>query len=202
MGLPAETRTVARFLTFLARTSKFSTVNNYLSAVVVLHKYHGFAANFRETFYIKLVIKGLRRILGDNPCKSIPLTPEQLLMCYGKMDKSNLWLSAAWAAIVLCFRSLLRKSNVLPMSYADDSHVLLRSDVKFHTWGMVLIVRSSKTIQFRERQLEIPIFAIPNSPLCAVARLKEHWYLFPAMTLRYFGNRQYQVLPCYCTVMY
>lgn len=180
VGLPAETQTVARFLTYLARTSKFNTVNNYLSAVVVLHKYHGFEANFRDTFYIQLVIKGLRRILGDNPCKAIPLSPEQLVMCYSKMDKLDIKLMACWASITLCFRSLLRKSNVLPISKACDNHIMRRSDVTFHPWGMVLTIRSSKTIQFRERQLEIPIFLTPNSPLCAVSNLREHWEMFPA----------------------
>lgn len=180
MGLPADTLTVARFLTFMARTSKFSTINNYLSAVVVLHRYHGFEANFRDTFYIKLVIKGLRRILGDEPCKSRPLQPEQLLACYYHMDKSSELVQACWGAIILCFRSLLRKSNVLPSSSLVDRHVLRRSDVRFHSWGMMLHVKSSKTIQYNERKLEIPIFSIPGSPLCAVNMLQEHWVRFPA----------------------
>lgn len=180
MGLPAETLTVARFLTFMARTSKFSTVNNYLSAVVVLHKYHGFEANFRDTFYIKLAIKGLKRILGDEPCKSRSLQPEHLLACYREMDKTSDFVQSCWAAIILCFRSLLRKSNVLPSSSVVDRHVLRRSVVQWYSWGMMLHVNSSKTIQFNERKLEIPIFSIPGSPLCAVQMLQEHWLKFPA----------------------
>lgn len=179
VALPADTQTVARFLTFLARTSKFSTVNNYLSAVIVLHKYHGFDASFRDTFYIQLALKGLRRILGDAHSQSIPLSPEQLLSCRRNMDGTSLFAKACWAAIVLCFRSLLRKANVLPTSSALDKNILRRSDIRFYTWGMMLTVKSTKKIQFKERQLEIPVFTLQNSLLCAVTLIREHWDEFP-----------------------
>lgn len=89
-------------------------------------------------------------------------------------------MQACWAAIVLCFRSLLRKSNVLPSTYALDKNILRRSDIRFYSWGMMLTIRASKTIQFKERELQIPIFYMPSSPLCAVTLLKEHWQHFSA----------------------
>lgn len=180
VGLPADTLTVARFLTYLARTLKYSTIDNYLSSVIVLHKYHGHDGGFRETFYIKLVLKGLRRILGDTPRQMIALSPEQLQLMSLYVDDRDGYMSACWAAIILCFRSLLRKSNVLPTSKALDPHIIRRRDVRFYTWGLVLNVYSTKTIQFRERKLEIPIFTVESSPLCAVTLLKRHWDRFPA----------------------
>lgn len=180
LAIPAETLTVARFLTFLARSCKFSTINNYLSAVIVLHKYHGFNPEFRDTFYMRLVIKGLRRILGDETSKASPLMPEQLLQCFGTLDKSDDWWLTCWSAIILCFRSLLRKSNVLPINANDKAHLILRKDVSFFSWGMLLRVHSSKTLQYQERQLEVPIFSMPGSPLCAVTFVKKHFESYPA----------------------
>lgn len=180
LAIPADSLTVARFLTFLARSSKFSTINNYLSAIIVLHKYHGFNPEFRETFYMKLVLKGLRRILGDETSKAVPLMPEQLIQCYSILDKTDQWWLTCWSAIVLCFRSLLRKSNVLPTTINDRKHVILRKDVTFYNWGVLLNVHSSKTVQYREHKLQVPIFNMPGSPLCAAGFLRNHFKKYPA----------------------
>lgn len=181
VALPANEVTVARFFTFLARSCKFTTVNNYLSSIIVLHKYYGHPAEFRNTFYIQLVIRGLKRVLGDQVTQSIPLTPEQLLSCFKLTSSGGGLEDTCWAAVVLCFRTLLRKSNVLPDSsdLSKSPHVIRRKDVKFYGWGMVITVYSSKTIQYRERSLEIPVFCVPGSPLCAVERLRLHFALYP-----------------------
>lgn len=185
LAMPASTLTVARFMTFLACTCKFSTINNYLSLLIVLHKYHRFPAEFRGTFYIQLVIRGLRRILGDEPCQSIPLSPEQLLQCYRTIEGKDSLENACWAAIILCFRILLRKSNVLPeqAKVPYPMHIIRRKDAQFYNWGMVLTVFASKTIQFKERRLEIPVFSMGQSPLCAVRLLREHFE-----KLKYLGS--------------
>ena len=63
--LPAQPQTVARFLVYLARSVKYSTVNNYLSAINKLHEYYGHEGNFRDIFMVQLVLSGLKRRLGD-----------------------------------------------------------------------------------------------------------------------------------------
>lgn len=181
IGLPASTLTVARFMTYLARSCKFSTINNYLSSIIVLHKYYGHTADFRDTFYIQLVTRGLKRILGDAPCQSIPLSPEQLLSCHNTIDGKVSTENSCWAAVVFCFRTLLRKSNVLPeqATLPYSAHIICRKDVEFFDWGMTITVYASKTIQFKERELQIPVFATDLSPLCAVTLLRNHIRQFP-----------------------
>lgn len=165
-GVPAETLTVARFLTFLARSCKFSTINNYLTAVIVLHKYHGFTPDFRETFYMKLVLKGLRRILGEETSKAAPLLPLQL-QCYKILDKTDSWWVTCWSAIILCFRSLLRKSNVLPINPHDKAHLVLRKDVSFFSWGVLLRAHSSKTAKSRKEAGSTNLRDARISPVCS-----------------------------------
>ena len=63
--IPASPETVARFIVWQSRCSKYSTCNNYLSAITVLHKFYGHDVDFREYFLIKLVMKGLKSTLGD-----------------------------------------------------------------------------------------------------------------------------------------
>lgn len=181
IAIPATTLTVARFMTYLARSCKFSTINNYLSSIIVLHKYYGHPAGFRDTFYIQLVIRGLRRILGDATNHSIPLSPEQLLKCHGTIDSADSLENSCWAAVILCFRTLLRKSNVLPEMYKLplSDHIVCRKDVEFTSWGMIITVYATKTIQFKERKLQIPVFTMDSSPLCAVTLLCDHFRQFP-----------------------
>ena len=48
----------------------------------------------------------------------------------------------------------------------DSSKQLTKSDFKFFPWGTLITIRWSKTIQFRERVVDIPLPCIPGSKLC------------------------------------
>ena len=88
--LPATAQTIVRFLVYLARDCKFSTINNYLSAVISLHKFYGYNPTFRETFLVKLVMKGLKSQLGDFKQQMQPLTVVQLKQIHRLVVKDEL----------------------------------------------------------------------------------------------------------------
>jgi len=75
---PASSRTVIRFLIHLSSHCKYSTIINYLSAVNVLHRHFGHDVTFQDAFAVKLIVHGLRRILGDAHEQTLPITPEIL----------------------------------------------------------------------------------------------------------------------------
>lgn len=50
----------------------------------------------------------------------------------------------------------------------DATKQPLRSDFQFHPRGALVSIRWSKTIQFRERVVQLHWSYIPNSPLCPV----------------------------------
>ena len=83
--------------------------------------------------------------------------------------------TAVRAAMLLSFRALLRKCHVT----SSDS-ALVRSDFVFRRWGMLVNVRRSKTIQFRERVLSIPVAAVDDPALCAVYWVRRHFRDTPA----------------------
>ena len=67
------------------------------------------------------------------------------------------------------FFALLRRANVLPPSEGHNpSKHLCRNDITFHPWGMMLRIKWTKTIQFKERCLDIPIARFTGNPLCPV----------------------------------
>ena len=69
---------------------------------------------------------------------------------------------------------MFRASNLVPRSTKKWSGIrqLSRSSVEFNKSGMILKIKWSKTIQFRQRILEIPVFAIPGSILCPVRAVR------------------------------
>lgn len=79
------------------------------------------------------------------------------------------------------FRSLLRKSNIVSDKNDElPDHVLCRGDILWTDYGMCFRIRSSKTLKYRNRVLEIPLFANVGSPLCAVRWVRYAVMLEPA----------------------
>lgn len=150
--VPATVLTIARFSLFKSKTSKYNTVNNYFSAIVALHRYHGFDDDYRSTYFMKLLMEGLRHRLGDKVTQAEPLTVSQLKSMSGFVDYSDWKQFMLWGSIVLSFRSLLRKSNILPDKVSEiDDHVVRSRPVRWTSYGCSLEVVSTKTIQCRER---------------------------------------------------
>lgn len=174
VAVPSEVTTVARFLVSLAKNCCYTTCNNYLSAVVTLHKFFGYDYSFRECFVIKLVMQGLACYLGKGVNQKAGLTPEQFMRIYDLLDFSNLNTITKWAAIMLSFRSLLRKSNILPTKVNEMSMVISRGDIEIVPTGVVLNVRKTKTLQCNEYTLRIPINFLSNKKLCAASMLITH----------------------------
>ena len=58
--------------------------------------------------------------------------------------------------------------------------MLPRSAFVFYSWGGVITVKKSKTIQFSERELYVPIYRVQDPVLCAVTWLERHFAEVPA----------------------
>ena len=172
--LPALPNTVARFLVWQSRTSKYSTVNNYLSAIIVLHKFYGHDCDFRDNFFIKLVLKGIKNVLGDTVKQKQPLTVEQLVQMYNSLDLDSELELILWTVVITSFRSLLRKSNLVPDYSRQADHLLHRGDVEIFPWGVMLHVTSTKTLRHHEYVLDLPIKFVSNPALCAASAIIHH----------------------------
>ena len=178
--MPADHQTVSRFLVWLARDSKYSTVNNYLSAICVLHKFYGHECDFRSSFLIKLVMQGIKRQLGCTVVQKLPFSLAQLRQMFGVFDHGHVLSRILWAVMIFCFRTLLRKSNVVPDASGKLHHVVRRSDVEFHTWGMMVHVNSTKTLQFKEYVLDIPVHRVSEKAFDVVSMIEDHFSECPA----------------------
>lgn len=168
--VPATSDTLCFYAAFLARSLKFSSVRQYLNIVRILHLEWGVSNPLENNFQLACVLQGIRRDHGDQVCRKLPITPDLLRSILASLNPAQVVDAQVWAACLLMFYGLLRRSNVLTPSMAafDASKHLRRSDITFTATGLSLVIRWTKTIQFKERRLYIPLPRRQGHPLCPV----------------------------------
>lgn len=165
--MPAATETVCLYVTYLCNTLAYSSICNYVSAIWSLHEFMGHPPSARGSFLLTCTLRGAKRLLGDETLSADPLLPEHLKMIFHNLQFNKLEDLVCWCALCLSFRCLLRKCH-----FTSSPHMLLRSQIVFTDYGMMVNIVSSKTIQFRERILQIPVVKSYGSILCPVRWLK------------------------------
>ena len=166
---PCSSKWVALYAAWLVRSLAYRSVINYLSGLNFFLKQNGEPPIDYGDYFVAATLKGIRRVKGDAPKRAPPLLPNMLLRIFQGLTNNE--GHVAWRAAILCsFRALLRKCQV-----TESESSLLRSDFSFYDWGMIIRVRKSKTIQFNERVLEIPVARCCNTKLCAVYWTEKHF---------------------------
>ena len=176
------------FLAYLAFLSKslscYRSVVNYINILKHINRSLGVDFSFMHDYDAFLTLRALRRVMGDSVRITHPVTVDMLLNIFHIFDWSNPLHVCMHAAFLVAFFSFLRISNLVPYKASDmaavNTYFLKREDVSFSAHGAVLRIFKTKTIQFRQRVLQIPLPVIPNSILCPVAALKACLSLVPA----------------------
>ena len=171
---PCNDDQVCLYMTFLARRLCYSSIRNYLSALCNHLKDLGCTPIDYKSHKIKKCMTGIRRIKGDGTKQAAPLLPAGLLRLFA-MLQPTLGHTAVRAAMLLSFRGLLRKAHV---TLSDAAFA--RRDVSFQPWGLLISVRKSKTIQFKEKVHKIPVAKVANRDLCAYYWVRRHFLECPA----------------------
>ena len=121
---------------------------------------------------------GSKRLLGTAPFCKFPITPTLLLSMAPLFNLGNALHATMWALFLVAFFSFLLKSNLVAASPSATSDKLpRRCHFVFAPEGAFLQIRATKTIQFKQRILSIPLPFIPASPLCPVSALINHFRL-------------------------
>ena len=81
---------------------------------------------------------------------------------------------ATWVAVLFGFYLFLRKSNLVPVNRQHDPmHQLSRCDIKYLRNVLVAKIKWSKTNQFGQNNLRVPVFREGISRICPV-----EWLLY------------------------
>ena len=167
---PVQVTTILRYLAFLSASGRaFGTIQNHISSIKHFHLLLGFAPGWDSAYLFQLALRGSKRLLGMAPSWKLPITPKLLLSMARLFNLGN---------PLHAFFSFLRKSNLVADSPSATSDKLpRRCHFVLAPEGAFLQIRATKTIQFKQRILSIPLPFIPNSPLCPVSALIKHFPL-------------------------
>lgn len=180
--VPASSTMIAKYAAYLARSLKPASVRQYINIIRVLHLEEGLSNPLDGNWYVKSTLKGIDRLLGEPTKRKSPVTPEILWKIKSRLSLTDVSDCMFWAACMLMFFGLLRKSNLMPNSVNqfDAKKQFVRSD--FTALGDVAIVvnvKYSKTNQFNKRPFELKLLS-SSHPLCPVAAIHSAFSLFPS----------------------
>ena len=171
--IPVTSVNLCRYIAFLARTRAFSTVQQYLNIIRIIHLELGLTNPLQDNFSVKSLLTGIKRSKGNTQRHKLPINPKDLLGIRNQLDLEAVKDAQFLAAVLTCFYGLLRISSVTVYSAAkiQSSHSLRRQDVTITKSGCVLNVSSTKTIQFKDREFQVPLPFNRNHPLCPTTAL-------------------------------
>ncbi|CAG2216422.1 unnamed protein product [Mytilus edulis] len=178
--LPCELNTLCLFAQFLSRSFKsVDSIRNYLNGVKVLHLLFDLPFIHFESFYFRLFMKGLKRCNPHTVRAALLITPCILLKIREELNFDDVNSYTYWCIFLFAFYLICRKSNLVG-TVDDSSKCLHRENISVFEDYLLVQFRWSKTIQFGERVLEIPIVKNLSSPLCAFSAFKAMCLRFPA----------------------
>ena len=182
-SLPASLDTLCLYVQFLSRTLTPPSIRNYLSGVKLYHLFSGQEYQFSKEFVLSLALRGISRTALHTPCRAPPVTPDLLLRISRTLDHINdPFECTIFCAFLFTFFLMARVANIVPKSSKkfDPARDLTRGDVLVGPHGLIITFKCTKTIQFGERRLHIPLLSIPDSPLCPVSAYARMVKLVPA----------------------
>ena len=135
-----------------------------------MHHLLGFSTSQINGFLIILSLRGISSIKPQLVRKAESITPDILLQMYSYkfLDLKKARDTVFWCLFLFAFFLFARKSNLVP----DTQKFLLRQDVKELDDILIVTIKWSKTIQFGQRILQIPLIKIPDSVLCPYQAFK------------------------------
>ena len=173
------------YLVFLSHSlASYQSLLNYINILKHINNALGADLTFMFDYNCFLTQRGLRRVMGDHVYHTFLITIDILLRIFQSFQPRNVFHACMRAAFLVTFFSFLRISNLVPYTlsevHSNASFFLRHTNITFTASGAYLHVFKTKTIQFKQKILEIPLPIIPGSILCPVAALTTYFRLVPA----------------------
>ncbi len=171
--VPAQSYNICLYAAFLARSLKSSSIKQYLNIIGILHKEFGMANPLRDNWHLGSLLTGIKRVHGSAPIQKHPITLDILRGIHAHLNLTYSVDASFWAICLIAFLGMFRKSHLVIAGKGTfhSAQQFTKSDFKFFPWGVIIWVRWSKTIQFRERVVSIPLPRVPGSIFCPVAAI-------------------------------
>ena len=146
----------------MALSCGYEHIKAIIGSIGFLHKNLGLHFP-QDSFQLNITLKSLKRRLARAPNQALPISPKHLMAMYRYIDINNPQDLAVWCCILVGFFGLLRKKSICPEDSAntDPAKILTVRKVAIDKSKNIalLYVNFSKTIQFGQKDLTIPLIS-------------------------------------------
>ena len=158
--MPADPKIIALYITYLSKSSKFSTLKRRIASISVIHKLKGHYLDTKHPVIMEN-LHGIKRTLGSRQKSKKPILINDLKLIIKAIDQKKI---RDKALILIGFAGGFRRSELVNIEY---------DDVEFVTEGVKILIKRSKTDQSGEGNIKaIPYFE--NREFCPVIALKNY----------------------------
>lgn len=159
-----------------------ASVRNYVAALKTLSSWVQVSLEAFHSIRVKHMFRGIDRKSKHIEKQAEPLTPQILTDIHSFLNMNDPEDATFWAALLISFMLMLRKSNLVPdtLKTFNADKQLSRKNLVLKTDVVWVDIFWSKTLQFRREGLKFPLLEITDSPLCPVMAVRNMFRLVPA----------------------
>jgi integrase len=197
---PTTRDTLMAFARLASLTVSYGTLKNIFSSIKFLHKANN-QTYPEDDWQLESTLKALKRELSGAPLQTLPITPEILIRMYTFVDINKPKDLAMWSSFLTSFYCMLRKASAVPKSLATftSARELSRNKIDIEADGdtVLVLMNYSKTSQFGNKNVVIPLLRNPVHALDPVFHLQELFTRFPLQgSLPAFSFTEKEKLKC------
>jgi len=171
--LPTEPKVLSLYLTYLSKTSKFSTLKRRIASIKVIHKIKGHYLDANHPIIMENLL-GIKRVNGayQKPKKPLLINNLKLIIkVLNEKEKNEKKKIRNKSLILLGFSGGFRRSELVNLDY---------DDLEFVDEGLKIFIKRSKTDQEGQGSIKaIPYFS--NEEYCPVIKIKD-WIRYSNIT--------------------
>ncbi len=132
-------------------------------------------------FELKMSLRGINHLNPHCTQQASPIIHHILSHIHAILDHNHPAHATMFCLFLIAFYSLSRKSNLVVTGFKFDTNKqLCRFDIKVASKGLLITFRWTKTIQFGQRVLKVPLVAMPQPCLCPLKAYQNMLNLVPA----------------------
>lgn len=161
-ALPCGKETLVLYLSALADTCKWATLQRKIAAIRKWHLLSGYELP-NQAFEVKAILEGIKRSIGIKQQQAPAYSLAQFKQIIKSLDNNDLVALRNKSLLLIGFTGAFRRSELVNLDVADLS---------FTESGLVINNKISKTNQYGNHE-EKAIFYSPDPDLCPVRTLKK-----------------------------
>lgn len=173
--LPITQWNLCRFAQYYAKfVESADTVKNAVYSLKSINELAGFAP-VDTSKLLDWHLKGLKKVMPRPVNQAKALNPALLKRIRYVLDETDPVEVVAYVICLVGFFLFLRASNLVPGSRKDfdPNKQLARQDIRIYMNAVVVDIKWSKTVQFNEKLLQVPLLPVADVDICPVSWVLE-----------------------------